>query len=80
MLRNECTSRALHVAFDCRPKDRDSRRNLVTLTEGISSCTGVLTFGQTSSLTFLASAAMDPSISKLIAVGNQSQASSAFIA
>ncbi len=65
MLRNEPMSRAPHVAFDCRLKERDSRRNLVTLTEEISSCTGVLTSGQTSSLTFLASAARDHSISEL---------------
>ena len=58
-------SRAPHVAFNCRLKERDSRRNLVTLTEEISSCTGVLTSGQTSSLTFLASAARDHSISEL---------------
>ena len=40
----------------------------MTLTEEISSCTGVLTSGQTSSLTFLARAAMDPSISELLIV------------
>ena len=68
MLRSKPTSRAPHVAFVCRLKDRDSRKNLVTLTEEISSCTGVLTSGQTSSLTFLARAAMDPSISELLIV------------
>ena len=55
-----CRDRNSHPLF-CRHRDKAMRRSQALLTEGTSSCTRLLTCGQTTSLMFQEHAVLDPS-------------------